>query len=673
MACSTSFMSMNGSSNQGSTRSSGLKQPSATRSMLPTPASKLKRPAVAKINKPKKKSLEGPGGKKAKVENEEEEVKPRNPLLSKVMKKKARRSIQRARQVTSTAAKRHIAVNGITSRPSTVISRAPVRSTASATANSTTSNKSNSSSAAKKSKRSPWDYKGQLEDVKEVLAREREELAQQKEKALQFEDIFRRLEALESERKVIAVENSNLSGDIHQRDNEIKRLNNEISKLTDDHERALRALRLDLEDSRRDFRKVRDERDEYDLQLRTAKKEISELESKNETVKSELTSLQVDFKKLSEENEKNLQTIEKQDDDLKSKEVDRKRLLNEVQELKGNIRVFCRVRPNLKDEEPPQHINYEGQAGKSLNVTNHDKECKYNFDKVFGPQSTQAEVYEELDQLVQSSLDGFNVCVFAYGQTGSGKTYTMEGPDDFSEETCGIIPRAMKQIFIKCQEQKKFGWEYDLKVEHVEIYCEMLQDLLRSGNNIEKLDIRTKGPSGQAMIWVPNLSSHKVTEYNDVMKLLTLSKRRRVTAQTAANDHSSRSHSVFMLKIASRNETTGQKTESALNLIDLAGSERCGDTGATGQRLKEGKKINSSLTSLSCVISALANKDSHVPYRNSKLTLLLMNSLGGNSKTLMVVNINPSPTASSETVNTLRFATTVNQCNIGTAQKMVKF
>ncbi|XP_039273332.2 carboxy-terminal kinesin 2-like [Styela clava] len=648
-------------------QSRGLKQPSK----LPTPcpqSSRLKRTAVPKIKV--KKSLEGPGGKKVKVENEEQENKTRNPLLTRVTKKKARRSIQKARQVTSTAAKRHAAGIGSSRAPAVKPTLRPSARPASSTAATTSAS---SEPGSKKVKRSAWDYKGQLEDMKELLAKEKETSAIQKEKALQTEDILRRLEALEGERKVIAVENSNLSGDIQQRDNEIASLRSEISRLNDDHERAIRALRLDLEDSRRDLRKVRDERDELDLQLRASKKENCELEKKNETIKSEFNALQEEHNKLSKENAENVETLQRQTDELQGNEIDRKRLLNEVQELKGNIRVFCRVRPNIKDEDPPQHINYEGQAGKSLNVTNHEKESKYSFDKVFGPQATQAAVYEELDQLVQSSLDGFNVCVFAYGQTGSGKTYTMEGPDDYSEENCGIIPRAMKQIFIKCQNQKKLGWEYDLKVEHVEIYCEILQDLLRSGNNAEKLDIRTKGPSGEAMVWVPNLSSHSVTKYADIMKLMALSKRRRATAQTAANDHSSRSHSVFMLRITATNEATGQKTESALNLIDLAGSERCGDTGATGQRLKEGKKINSSLTALSCVISALANKDSHVPYRNSKLTLLLMNSLGGNSKTLMVVNINPSPTSSSETVNTLRFATTVNQCNIGTAQKVVKF
>uniref|UniRef100_H2ZR57 Kinesin motor domain-containing protein n=1 Tax=Ciona savignyi TaxID=51511 RepID=H2ZR57_CIOSA len=158
-----------------------------------------------------------------------------------------------------------------------------------------------------------------------------------------------------------------------------------------------------------------------------------------------------------------------------------------------------------------------------------------------------------------------------------------------------------------------------------------------------------------------------------VKSLLKQANQKRATAATNANERSSRSHSVFMLKISACNELTGEQHTSVLNLIDLAGSERVANSGSSGVRLKEAQKINGSLSELSNVISALANKDSHVPYRNSKLTFLLMDSLSGNSKTLMVVNVNPMKKAVNETINTLRFATTVNKCNIGTAQKFIKF
>lgn len=670
----------------GHDASTRKEKPSSSGSMLPAPTSRLKRPMVSRLSKKNSENIDPTGSKKVRVDAAESIIKP---ILDKKVVKRPRRSVSRFRPFNATGTKRDAPLSSVSNtatskrKPTAPITKArpgnASRQTGSVgNAKSTSKTAASVQTASKKSKRPAWDIKGRLADMTEMCDRQAIELEEHKAKTESLDEIIRRLEALENEKKTIQVQSSDQQGEIsrlqHQMSSKEADFSAKIRELEETHEREQRTMRINLEECRSDLRKVRKERDELELESRQDKKALKELLENYQNLEVDHKDLQEKQKVALRENQEYTRTIKKQDNDIKEYEEERKRLLNEVIELKGNIRVFCRVRPTIKDESPSDHIDFAGENGKSINVVNADKQNKYQFDKVFTPEATQGQVFTELSQLVQSSLDGYNVCVFAYGQTGSGKTYTMEGPDHMSDESCGVIPRAMKQMFEKRLELVKVGWEYVFHVEQLEIYCETIQDLLRPKNEpAKKLEIRTKKPNGQSGIWVPELSSHKVECYDDVKKLLLISKRRRATAATEANDHSSRSHSVFTLRICSTNNNTGQQTESALNLIDLAGSERCGSNGATGIRFTEGTRINGSLTALSSVISALAKKESHIPYRSSKLTHLLADSLGGNSKTLMVVNINPSPAAAWESVNTLRFATTVNQCNIGTAQKSVKF
>ncbi|KAM8888010.1 kinesin-like protein KIFC1 [Synchiropus picturatus] len=365
-------------------------------------------------------------------------------------------------------------------------------------------------------------------------------------------------------------------------------------------------------------------------------------------------------------------------DKIHAGEMERRVLHNTIQELKGNIRVFCRIRPPLGGSALGDHIRLKSEDNKSLSLfkreesligkstdslTNYD----FSFDRVFGPEATQQEIFEEISLLVQSALDGYNVCCFAYGQTGSGKTYTMEGQE---WESRGMIPRAVQQVFTSAQKLESQGWKLTFTASFVEIYNETLRDLLCPGRQAKEVQHEIRKVKNDTK--VTNLTYKVVTHEEQVYELIDLAKQKRSTAATARNEHSSRSHSVFQLEIEGENAGRKLKCNSTLSLVDLAGSERMLKSQVQGERFKEMTSINGSLTSLSMVIGALANKESHIPYRNSKLTYLLQTCLGGNSKTLMFVNISPEADCFSETLNSLRFASKVNNSVIGSANANVK-
>lgn len=365
----------------------------------------------------------------------------------------------------------------------------------------------------------------------------------------------------------------------------------------------------------------------------------------------------------------------------------RRKLHNDVQELKGNIRVFCRIRPLLKSELSCPEARMEDELGhfvlggrtseeqeeiqmvqesESASGNALHKTFPFAFDKVFGPGATQDIVFDEISQLVQSALDGYRVCIFAYGQTGSGKTFTMEGGARNDHQHAGMIPRAVQQIFSTAEALKEKGWAFSLEASYLEIYNESIRDLLSgSGDDGGKYEIRhTNGRTTVTDLHVVSVGSPA-----EVMSLLGKAAHNRAVAETQCNERSSRSHSVFTLRLVGENSITTEKVDGLLNLIDLAGSERLSQSGSTGDRLKETQAINKSLSSLGDVIYALANKEAHVPFRNSKLTYLLQHSLGGNCKTLMFVNVSPARSNFQETLCSLRFATKVNACQIGTARR----
>ncbi|GEQ70672.1 hypothetical protein JCM33374_g4351 [Metschnikowia sp. JCM 33374] len=274
------------------------------------------------------------------------------------------------------------------------------------------------------------------------------------------------------------------------------------------------------------------------------------------------------------------------------------------------------------------------------------------FDKVFPPQSTTVKSFSEISQFVQSSLDGFNVCVFAYGQTGSGKTWTMSHKDD------GMIPLSINKIFSDIKELMEKGWEYTVDGQFVEIYNESIVDLLGEGSKTTRPEIKHDVIARKTII--TNCTIVRLESQAHAIVILEKANQNRSTASTMSNIRSSRSHSAFILNIRGTHRMSGQSCDGTLNLVDLAGSERVSDSKERDKRLKETQAINRSLSSLGTVIDRLGSGQGHVPYRDSKLTYLLQHSLGGDSKTLMFANISPDARNFNETINSLRFAAKVN-------------
>nr|XP_009784348.1 PREDICTED: kinesin-4 isoform X2 [Nicotiana sylvestris] len=343
-----------------------------------------------------------------------------------------------------------------------------------------------------------------------------------------------------------------------------------------------------------------------------------------------------------------------------------RKLYNQVQDLKGSIRVYCRVRPFLPGQSTcassVDHIE-DGTITISVPSKNGKGRKSFNFNEVFGSCATQGEVFSDTQPLIRSVLDGFNVCIFAYGQTGSGKTYTMTGPKNITEQSQGVNYRALGDLFLLA-EQRKDTFHYDVSVQMIEIYNEQVRDLLVSDGVNKRLEIR----SASQGLTVPDASLVHVTSTCDVIDLMNLGQKNRSVGATALNDRSSRSHSCLTVHIQGRDLTSGAILRGCMHLVDLAGSERVNKSEVTGDRLKEAQHINKSLSALGDVISALAQKNAHVPYRNSKLTQLLQDSLGGQAKTLMFVHISPEPEAVGETISTLKFAERVSTVELGAAR-----
>ncbi|XP_025832821.1 kinesin-like protein Klp68D isoform X1 [Agrilus planipennis] len=277
----------------------------------------------------------------------------------------------------------------------------------------------------------------------------------------------------------------------------------------------------------------------------------------------------------------------------------------------------------------------------------------FTYDAVYDSRSSQQCLYDEMVRpLVASVLEGYNGCVFAYGQTGTGKTHTMEGVVGDSDMQ-GIIPRAFEQIWSHIN--RTTGVEFLVYARYLELYMEDIRDLLKSKSK-KQLVLREMA-GGQGGVYVTHLHSQTCKNAADMMKTMRIGNKNRTTGVTNMNEHSSRSHAIFQIAIEMAEENNSKSVKiGKLNLVDLAGSERQSKTGASGDRLKEATKINKALSSLGNVIYALAENSSHVPYRDSKLTRLLQDSLGGNSKTIMIANIGPADMNYEETIITLRYA-----------------
>ncbi|KAJ0987711.1 hypothetical protein J5N97_006067 [Dioscorea zingiberensis] len=336
-----------------------------------------------------------------------------------------------------------------------------------------------------------------------------------------------------------------------------------------------------------------------------------------------------------------------------------------------NVQVLLRCRP-LSDEEiranTPMVITcneIRREVSASLSIANKQIDRTFTFDKVFGPSSKQKELYNQaISPVVNEVLEGYNCTIFAYGQTGTGKTYTMEGGritrnGEFPSDA-GVIPRAVKQIFDMLEMQNT---DYSMKVTFLELYNEDLTDLL-APEDVKCSDDKSKKPialmeDGKGGVFVRGLEEEIVCSANEIYKILDRGSSKRRTAETLLNKQSSRSHSIFSITIHMK-ECTPEGEElikcGKLNLVDLAGSENVMRSGAREGRAREAGEINKSLLTLGRVINALVEHSGHIPYRESKLTRLLRDSLGGKTRTCIIATISPAINCLEESLSTLEYA-----------------
>ena len=334
----------------------------------------------------------------------------------------------------------------------------------------------------------------------------------------------------------------------------------------------------------------------------------------------------------------------------------RKQLHNQLEDMKGKIRVYCRVRPlsnSEKEREESNKMVITLLDEFTLLVNGKNAQKQYVFDSVFGIDSTQEQVFDESKRLIQSAVDGFNVCIFAYGQTGSGKTFTVQG----SASNPGITPRAIDELFTIVESMNNYN--VTLKCYMVELYLDELRDLLLP-KNAAKIPLEIK-ESATGMVIINGVSEVEIHSVQEANRIFNFGLEHRMTRQTKMNDSSSRSHLVFSIIIDSFNSQTKVRTVGKISLVDLAWSEKASKTGTDKQGAEEGRAINQSLSALGNVIQALSDGRQHIPYRDHPLTKLMKDSLGGTAKTLMFVNVSPSNYNESESKNSMDYATRVKK------------
>lgn len=410
---------------------------------------------------------------------------------------------------------------------------------------------------------------------------------------------------------------------------------------------------------------------ELEKELDVVKQKLIKAESNIATKDKELLALQINLNELEElremkedidrKNEQTAAILKMQGAQLaelealyKEEQVLRKRYFNTIEDMKGKIRVYCRLRP-LNDKEAAEK---ERSVLKSVDeftvehIWRDDKIKQHCYDRVFDGNASQVDVFEDTKYLVQSAVDGYNVCIFAYGQTGSGKTFTIYGSDN----NPGLTPMATSELF-RILKRNHNKYSFSLKVYMVELYQDTLIDLLlpKKARPL-KLDIKK---DSKGMVSVENATIVSVSSYDELKVIIERGSEQRHTTGTLMNEQSSRSHLILSVIIESTNLQTQSVARGKLSFVDLAGSERVKKSGSTGSNLKEAQSINKSLSALGDVISALSSTSQHIPYRNHKLTMLMSDSIGGNAKTLMFVNISPAESNLDETYNSLTYASRV--------------
>nr|GEZ48736.1 kinesin-like protein KIN-14E [Tanacetum cinerariifolium] len=489
-------------------------------------------------------------------------------------------------------------------------------------------------------------------------------LCQEKESALQAAMIDKRnMEARLSQLSKGELE-SNTRKELVEATNQVLRKIQDELRILDE----VRSLEKDLEQERTS---TKPRIIELERKVEELTRKLAAVESSLALKDAELSSMHINVKEVEDlremkedidrKNEQTAAILKMQATQLaeyqalyKEELVLRKRYFNIIEDMKGKIRVYCRLRP-LTPKEMSDRENSALTSVDEFTVQHlgRDEKIKQHcYDRVFDGNATQEDVFNDTRYLVQSAVDGFNVCIFAYGQTGSGKTFTIYG----SENNPGLTPLATSELFkILKRDRNKFN--FSLKAYMLELYQDTLVDLLIPKHaKRSKLEIKK---DSKGMVTVENATVIPISTYEDLKNVIQRGTDQRHTTETLMNEASSRSHLILSVIIESTNLQTQSIARGKLSFVDLAGSERVKKSGSAGNQLKEAQSINKSLSALGDVISALSSGNQHIPYRNHKLTMLMSDSLGGNAKTLMFVNISPAESNLEETYNSLTYASRV--------------
>ena len=435
-------------------------------------------------------------------------------------------------------------------------------------------------------------------------------------------------------------------------------------------EEKARKARADRDDARNATREALKKLALLEVKLQEVQERCAQSEKEMIAARSERAELAAEVSVLKAEVDKTAETVDFWKEKYLAERENRRKTHEQLQQIRGNIRVLCRIRPVLA--KTAEKIATSTPIPGLIRLTKDRRTTDFEYNSCFGAESTQEEVFGEIAPLIMSFADGYNACIFAYGQTGSGKTFTMQG----TREDPGIAPRVLRFLFRHAQQSAEAGVRRRIECSMLEVYNETVRDLLveRQAKDQPKfLDICALGPHqlGPDVERVPGLSRRTVSSAQEIEDLIAEGTANRATTATSMNEQSSRSHAVLSIRYHVEDDGGAPAgPPQVLHLVDLAGSERIAKSEVRGVHLREAQAINKSLSALGDVISSLQHKSAHVPYRNSKLTQLLQDSLSGNSKVLMVCNISPEESSAQETTSSLNFAKRANQVETGQARRV---